>query len=87
MNIQESKLSIYMEEDIKYITPKMIFFSVCFFIIKQLFLCVKQKSLRDVSFTHQTHVLLTVIKIVHIFLISAYLELFRIISTSKFQIS
>ena len=55
MNIQVSKLSIYMEEDIKYVTPKMIIFNV-FFIIKHLFLCVKQKSLRDVSFTHQTHV-------------------------------
>ena len=55
MNIQVSKLSIYREEDIKYITPKMIIFSV-FFIIKHLFLCIKQKSLRDVSFMHQTHV-------------------------------
>ena len=57
MNNQVSKLSIYREDDIKYKTPKMIIFSVVvFFIIKHLFLCVKQKSLRDVSFTHQTHV-------------------------------
>ena len=42
--------------DIKYIAPEMIIFSVFFFIIKHLFLCVKQKSLRGVSFTHQTHV-------------------------------
>ena len=62
MNIQVSKLSIYREDDIKYKTPKMIIFSVFFFIIKHLFLCVKQTSLRDVSLTHQTHVLLTVIK-------------------------
>ena len=53
--IQVSKLSIYREKD-KNITPKMITFSVFYFIIKHLFLCVKQKSLRDVSFTHQTHV-------------------------------
>ena len=61
----------------KYITPKMIIFSVFFLIIKHWFLCVKQKSLRDVSFTHQTHVLLTVIEIVHIkaqFLIPVFLE-------------
>ena len=57
MNIQVSKLSIYREGDIIYITPKIIIFSAFFgFIIKHLFLYVKQKSLRDVSLTHQMHV-------------------------------
>ena len=35
-----------MEEDIKYITPKMIFY-------KHLCLGVKQRSLGDVYFTHR----------------------------------
>ena len=91
MIIQVSKLSIYREEDIKYKTPKMII-SVLFFIIKHLFLCVKQKSLRDVSFTHQTHVFIDSYLIVHIyalFVIPAYLEFIsnkRIFQKIKFCI-
>ena len=46
INIEVLKLSIYREEDTKYITPKRIIFSVYFI------LCVKQTSMRDVSFTH-----------------------------------
>ena len=87
INIEVSNLSIYREEDIKYITPKMIIFSV-FFIIKHLFLCVKQTHLRDVSFTHQNHMfLLTVTKIVHIKYYWPYFLFQRTSSISKNQIS
>ena len=92
-NIEVSKLSIYREEDIKYITPIMIIFSVLFIInhFKIVVFCVKQTSLRDVSFTHQNIFLLSVIKKVHfkaLFLIPAYLKFIsNITSISTNQIS
>ena len=65
--IEVSKLSIYREEDINYITPKMIIFSVFFIIIKLLFFVYKTNVSERNSFSHQKHIFsLTVIKIVHI---------------------
>ena len=64
IKIEVSILLNYREENINYITPKMFVFIV-FFIIKHLYLCVKQTSLRDVL-RLKTYVLLTFIKPVHI---------------------